>query len=369
MSGDGHSKDRDREQASLPVRKIADASYDRPPRSDVRRRLMVAKRWFLLDMDRLLLTGLLSFGLFVFIVVAGTFGPVPVESFLGTGVSPGSILVELLKMIASVVVIVLSINQLVLSPGMGSIGDQNERFDQSVDLRERLEAHTDVRTSPASPAAFLHVLLASIVERTEQFRETVTDGSRGELEADVVSFTEDLGTEAERVERVLPDGRFGKFDAMSAVMRVAITGKERALRDLRARHGDALSPRGTELLDEVEELLELFTVSREYFKTAYIRSDYIELSQALLYAGLPCIALTYYAAQAYAPGVFPGRTLGIAHQLLFVSGAVTVALVPFVLMLAYVFRLSLLSRSTVFIGPFAARSSSESHPGEPDTDS
>ena len=114
-----------------------------------------------------------------------------------------------------------------------------------------------------------------------------------------------------------------------------------------------------ELFDELEQGLELFTVAREYFKTAYIRSDYIELSQALLYAGLPCIVLTYYAAQTYTPDVFPGQTFGVEHRLLFVSAAVTVALVPFVLLLSYVFRLSLLSRSTVFIGPFAARSSSE----------
>lgn len=346
------------------MRKIADASYEKPPSGRVRRRLVRIKRWFLLDANRWVVTGVLSLATFLLIVVVGSFGPVPVESFLDAGVSPGSILIELLKVIASVVVIVLSINQLVLSPGLGPVGDQENRFEQTMELRRRIESHTAVETSPVSPASVLADLVAAIADRTGELHEAAVDGDGTDrrFEADIASFAEAVADEAETVEGLLTGDHFGRFDAMSAAMRFAISEKVRTLRTLRERYGDSLSQTETELFEEVSDLLELFTVAREFFKTAYIRSEYIELSQGLLYLGLPSIVLTYSAAQMYAPGAFPGRSFGIDNGLLFVSGAVTVALTPFVLLLAYVFRLATLSRSTVFIGPFAARAAPESPP-------
>ena len=365
MEGDRHpmnggSSSSDREGAP-PIRKIADASHGKPPSGRVRRRLVRAKRWFLLDANRWVVTGILSLATFLLVVTVGVFGPVPVESFLDTGISPGSILVELLKVIVSVVVIVLSINQLVLSPGLGSVGDQESRFEETMQLRERIEERTDVEASPSSPANAMAVLVASIANRARELREVTADadGTDPRFEADVASYAEGVAEEADTVEGLLAGSHFGSFDVMSASMRFAISEKVRTLRFLRERYGDSLSPTEAELFEEVSDLLELFTVVREYLKTAYIRSEYIELSQGLLYLGLPSVVLTYCAAQTYAPGAFPGRSFGVDHGLLFVSGAVTVALAPFALLLAYVFRLATLSRSTVFIGPFAARSTHE----------
>lgn len=114
----------------------------------------------------------------------------------------------------------------------------------------------------------------------------------------------------------------------------------------------------------METLLKLFTVAREYLKTILIRSEYIGLSEALLYTGLPSIVITYSSAQLYEPTIFPGQLFGIDRQLLFVSGAVTVALMPLVVLIAYVFRLAALSRSTLFIGPFAAKPTTNDRPDE-----
>jgi hypothetical protein len=347
------------EDRSRPIRKIDDATYGVPPRSATRRRLLAAKRWFLLDANRNLVAGLMLGGTFVTIVLVGSFGPVSVQSFLTEGVSPGGVLVELLKSIVSVVVIVLSINQLVLSPGLGPVGEQRQRYEQSRELRQQVEARTGVRVSPASPSAFLGVLLDAIADEAERLAAVTSRVDRGDLGDETSELADDIAAEARTVGTLVSERRFGEFEVISAALRFAITEKVRSLRAVRNSYDESIAGPIAEAFDEVDELLELFTVAREYLKTVYLREEYIRLSEGLLYTGLPAIVLTYCAAQIWAPGVFLGRFLGVERRLLFVSAAVTIGLGPFVLLISYVFRLTSLSRSTLFVGPFDARETGE----------
>ncbi len=343
------------DRTSEPARKIDDTTYGTLPQHSGRRWLLEVKRWFLLDANRNLVTGLLLGTSFLVIVLAGTFGPVPVRSFLSEGISPGTVLVELLKSIVSVVVIVLSINQLVLSPGLGPVGEQRERYDQSIELREEVENLTGTIVSPSSPAAFLAVLLDNIIDQAKHINEISTkygDPDLQERTDEVVTATVD---EARDVSALLSSSRFGEFEVISASLRFAISEKVRTIREIQRTDDESFPDSLSEAFDEMDELLEFFTVTREYFKTIYIREEYVRLSEGLLYTGLPSIILTYCAAQIYTPTVFPGQLLGIEKQLLFVSGAVTVSLTPFALLMSYVFRLAALSRSTLFVGPFDAR--------------
>lgn len=288
-------------------------------------------------------------------------GPVSAQTFLTAGISPGSVLVELLKAIVSVVVIVLSINQLVLSPGLGPVGDQRERYDQSIELRQQVEDHTGIRVTPNSPAAFLAVLLDSIAEQADHIAEKAVHVSDATFQAKVRVFTGDVIGEARTVSSLLSSSQFGRFDVVSAALRFAISEKVRSLRELEQATDESLPEPLSEAFDEMNELLELYTIAREYLKTIYIREEYVSLSEGLLYTGLPAILVTYSAAQIYAPSVFPGQIFGIEHRLLFVSGAVTIALTPFVLLISYVFRLAALSRSTLFVGPFDVRRTGDDH--------
>ncbi|MFC6825364.1 hypothetical protein [Halopelagius fulvigenes] len=342
------------EGSSQPIRKIDDATFDAPPRNTAKRRLFRTKRWFLLDANRYAVALSLLSASFVAIVLIGSFGPVPVRAFLTEGVSPGTVLVELLKAIVSVVVIVLSINQLVLSPGLGPVGDQQERFDQSIDLRREVEDRVGMEVSPTSPAAFLAALLDAIDDQARHLEEGASRTGDRAFERQTTAFTRRAIDEAESVSPLLSSGRFGKFDVISAALRFSISEKIWSIRRISKTHDDSFTDPVTEAFDEMRELLRQYTVAREYLKTVYIREEYIRLSEGLLYTGLPAIILTFCASQIYGPGVFPGQAFGIERRLLFVSGAVSVALAPFVLLISYVFRLAAMSRSTLFVGPFDA---------------
>ena len=348
------------DRPSKPFRKIDDATYGVPPESRSKRGLVRALRWVQLDADRNLVAAALLVATFVAIVLVGAFGPVSVREFLTRGVSPGTVLIELLKTIVSVVVIVLSINQLVLSPGLGPVGDQRERYDQSIELRREVEDYTGIEVSPSSPAAFLATLLERIVDQAERIDELFAGDPADagtDRAADADEFAGSVVAEAMAVVGLLRASRFGEFEVVSAALRFAISEKVRTLQAISAARGDSLSEAQSEALDEMGELLELFTVAREYLKTVYIREEYIGLSESLLYSGLPAIVVTFCASQIYYPGVFPGDVFGIERRLLFVSGAVAVSLAPFVVLVSYVFRLAPMSRSTLFVGPFDARES------------
>lgn len=258
-----------------PMRRIDDATYGVPPENRFRRGLVRARRWFQLDADRRLVTTLLLCVMFVAIVLVGTYGPVSVQSFLTAGVSPGNALVELLKTIVSVVVIVLSINQLVLSPGLGPVDDQEERFDQSVDLRRRVEEHSDQLASPSSPAAFLEELLAEML-RQASVLEAVTAEAESDLSGRTAEFVESVTEEGTSVRRRLSSSRFGEFEVISAALRFAISEKTRKLRAIKRAHGESFDESTAEAFDEMDDLLEMFTVAREYLKTVYIRAEYIK---------------------------------------------------------------------------------------------
>jgi len=328
-----------------PAMKIDDVSTRRPSH----RSLLRAKRWFVLTADRWLVTAILLAGVFLAVVLVGKFGPMSLSTFRGGGVSTGEVLVELLKSIVSVVVIVLSINQLVLSPGLGPVGDQQERYDDAMDLRRRAEQHTDERVSPTSPARFFGALMAAVLEQTDRLR---AGGSP--VDPDVEEFIRSVEREGLFVHRELETVRLGQYGVVQTLLRFSISEKVNALRTLQRVHGDDLTDDQRDAVGKLDELLELFTVSREYIKTIYIRSEYVNLSRGPLYVGPPSIVGTYLTIQIYGSSAFTRTTLGISNQLLFVAVAVTVALVPFMLLVAFVLRLVTLSESTLFVGPFNA---------------
>lgn len=336
-----------------PAMKIGDASYGRPPVAPGPRQVLRVKRWFFITASRWLVTAILLAGVFATVVLVGAYGPVPVGAFLDAGISPGAVFVELLKSIVAVLVIVLSINQLVLSPGLGPVGEQRERFEDTMDLRRRAESLTGVTVSPSSPARFLQVVTGAIADSARELQAAAGDVEDADRREELIAYAGTVASEAAYVSDQLRTDRFGMFEATPTVLRFATSEKVKTLRGFE-HEGQVADV--TEPVDRLDDLLELFTVAREYLKTVYIRSEYINLSQNLLYVGLPSIVATYSAAQLYSPGVFPGTTLGVENRLLFVALAVTVALAPVALLVAYTFRLAAMSRSTLFVGPFAAGS-------------
>ncbi|MFB9807778.1 hypothetical protein ACFFQF_22360 [Haladaptatus pallidirubidus] len=65
--------------------------------------------------------------------------------------------------------------------------------------------------------------------------------------------------------------------------------------------------------------------------------------------------IIYFDARA-----LPGATVGISNDVLVVSLATTIAVVPFVILLAYIIRIATVAKRTLSIGPFILRETKRS---------
>jgi uncharacterized membrane protein len=350
--GDRSIEDNPGEIGSEGGPQISDAIYKGGGDGSVRNVVRRLEQWFLLTANRWLVVGLLLAGIFTSIVLVGAFGPVSVRQFVVAGVSSGTTLVELLKTIVSVVTIVLSINSLVLSPQLGPVDNQREILNDAMSLRENAEDILDAAVAPSSPGKFLQALAAAVGMQARVF-ENASDED-GKPREELRQYAENVTGDANRVATALQGEQFGKFEALPVVMNFNTSGKIRGARRIRREHSETLSDIDHEALEELVDTLELFVTARAYLKTIYIRSEFINFSRALLYTGLPSLLLSFLAIQIYGPGVFPGTTFGVANQLWFVSGAVTVTLVPVTVLISYTGRLATLAQSTLFLAPFVA---------------
>ena len=75
----------------------------------------------------------------------------------------------------------------------------------------------------------------------------------------------------------------------------------------------------------------------------------------ILSAAVPALGVTVAVLLFVDTGDIPGATLGVSNLLLVVSGAVTLAVLPFLLLVSYVLRIVTITQRTLTTGPFMLR--------------
>lgn len=310
-------------------------------------------RWVLLDGDRLLVT----FGLFgvvaVTLLVVATAGPESLRQALYTDDTIDWLFQSLLGAIVTGVTLVVTINQLVLAQELGAVGDQRQRMEEAMTFREDAEEYLDEAVSPARPAQFFGSLLSAIRQRCGELSSLASDRVDQSAREELTGFTDDLSRECSRAEDATETADFGGFELMRPLLRFEYSIWLNESRRLRTVHEGALGPKARNHLKAIQESLELFGMAREHVKTLYFQWELIELSRRMLYAAVPSLLVAVTTLLFVEnPGQIRGTTLGVSHGLVFVSVATAVALVPFLLLVAYVLRVATVTKRTLAIGPF-----------------
>ena len=94
---------------------------------------------FLLNLNRYVLTAGLALGLFSAIVGMSTLGEVSLREVMGPNGRVHPAFQTMLLSITTSVTLVVTINQLALSQELGPLGDQRERMDGELSVREDVE--------------------------------------------------------------------------------------------------------------------------------------------------------------------------------------------------------------------------------------
>jgi hypothetical protein len=311
------------------------------------------KLWFLLEADRRVVTGAILLAFFVVLQAAGMLYPTA-EASIRSSDSVDTVFQGFLTATITGVTLVLTLNQLVLSQELGAVDDQRERMAGAMEFREDAANVVDARVSPARPSQFLRALVQVSGQRAEDLRSAVDETDEA-LQSAVDDLVGSLVENADRVAEGLDGAQFGEFEVLSSALNFNYSWKIFAAERIAAEHGDEMDEEASDALGELIEVLKLFGPAREHFKTLYFQWELINLSRAILTAALPALVVSLFMLSFFNDATFSATILGQKGIILAFTVGSTIAVTPFVILLAYVLRIATVTKHTLSIGPFILR--------------
>lgn len=304
------------------------------------------KRWFLLDGNRWSIAGILLLGVFgVFFV----FGRLGVLSFRVSG-SVTQLLFGFMTGNFTVIGLVITINQLILSWEFGAPGDLRERVGGVKQFRQDVETATETAVSPARPTDFLRLITLTIQQRADAVEKTTADVADQRLQERIDAYVGTVDEYTDQIDDILERGQFNTFNTLSSMLNYNDAWQIHTARWIRHEHADTLTEEAKEEIDDLIEILELFGVARAYFKTIYMEQELAKLSRVLFYVGIPSLftaGTTILIYKANTGTTIPGEYLSLVMPVV-----VTIASAPVAVLFAYAIRFATVATRTPSIGVF-----------------
>lgn len=307
------------------------------------------KLWILLRMDRRVLAATLAAMVFGGLLILNTVGPSPMDRVIETADGLWWVFSSLITAVITVVALVVTFNQLVLSQELGALGDQRERMEGAEAFRTDAEQWLDVDVSPPDPASFMDAMLESIQTRAELLLADDT------VEDQAESFAQEVANDARSVRDSLEDAEFGTFDLLFAILNFNYSLKLFEARRLITNQGDQLSDESRTALDELVSIFGFFGPAREHIKTLYFQWELVNLSRAMLYSSVPALIVAIGMLLFVDTAGVTATTFGIDNIVWLVLAGVIIVLTPFFILMAYVLRIATVAKRTLAIGPFVLR--------------
>ncbi|WP_226005580.1 hypothetical protein [Natrinema salinisoli] len=315
--------------------------------ADVGTREGVATRfreWFLIRGNRLGVAAIVSVAVFVIVVGLYELG---VVSFT----NPNSVTRVASGMIAgtfSLVTLVVSVNQLILSQEFTTANKARDRFDGVVEFRRNVATEAGIPTAPAAPTRVLELIIETIRHDAVTLADIVSDHDE-EVRHRVLQYTNSVEERAEEVSETLDKAGISTFSAVSAAIHYDEAWQLYVATHLRNDYADSLSPAATDQLEELIGSLKLFNVAREQFKTTYLQRELTRFSQLTIYCGVPSILSAILIGLLYAN--VTGPSINVAVLPYVVSVLIVVVLSPLALLVSYILRTATVTHRTASVGP------------------
>ncbi|NHN46577.1 hypothetical protein G9464_03055 [Halostella sp. JP-L12] len=272
--------------------------------------------------------------------------------YVGPGSNLSTVLASgLLSGLLTLLTVVLSINQLILSRLFGSAGNLSDQLEGTLDYRRTVEDVADVDVSPNDPSAFITLLAETLQRRVRDFQQEVeraavalhSGDDAGEYVSAVADYADHLGAADD-------------LDDASKVLLITL-GTDYAdhldtTRKFKSRYGDDLPDAAVEALDDVFELLKAVATMRQFYKTLVLQQELAMLSRHLIYSGVPAVLVTYFLSQTYTAVSDLPPAIDPAYLPLVATVATGIILFPLAVLVASLLRIATVSLYTVSIGTF-----------------
>lgn len=307
--------------------------------------------WFLLEGNRLVIAaGVIFASLLTLLIVLWRYGLDTVDPHSPMYFLYGSLLTGDLTLLT----VVLSINQLVLSRELGAPGTLRERIERTVSYRGDVEATTDVGVSPKSPSRFLQHLHESVADQSEELEQHSRDVDDAAVPSRIARLVESIREDTNRVNRTLDTDRPQIFQVVSATLATNHSSQLHEVAEILDAHAGSLTDEQVSALETIADQLLQIDVARKYFRTIYVQKELAYLSRVLLYVGVPAIVASGLALVLYNTA----NVTTVAEGVFVTMVAVTFALgyAPLAIVFSFVLRLAWIGQKMASVAPFAAQS-------------
>mgnify|MGYP006270752617 FL=1 len=250
----------------------------------------------------------------------------------------------------TLVTLVISINQVIISRQLGSPGELREDIEKVNEYRRQAIDPDRTEVVPVTPSDFLKLLLESIRRDLQRLGGLTASAGDEQLRADTDDIVTNLTEHVDRVDRLIEGNGAGTFDTLSALLTTNYADRIYQIRRLRSRHREALSESATDLTDDIVSKLQEIDVARQYFKTLYIQTELAYISRVLLYAGViaEVVLISSLLVLSSAGETAAVRALPSAS----VPAIAAVGLLPLAVLFSYALRLAVVTQRTIAITPF-----------------
>ena len=249
----------------------------------------------------------------------------------------------------TLITVVVSINQLVLSRELQSPGELESEITETVDYREEVEGVAN-HPAPAEPSGFLRLVIESARRDAQRLGGVAYNTLPPDAYDDIDDIVADLTDEFDRIDRLVDESDSGIFETLSTMLETNFAYEIRRLEEVRWEHEDDVSAEADAAIDDLLDRLREIDIARQYFKSMYLQVELSRLSRYLFYLGLPAVgvaAAALFALTTVSDPAFAGRTQIVVFPL-----AAAVGMVPLALLFSYILRTATVTERTAAITPF-----------------
>lgn len=310
------------------------------------------RHWVFVATNRWLVAGALGGLVFGGIVLGGSVGAVDFRNLVSQADVTRRLFQALILNLITAVTLVVTINQIVLSQEVAATSEQRDRLEEALNFRGDVAERIEPPVSPTAPAALFAELLRAVGTHAEAMQRAIPAGASDACQEDVHALGEQL------VDRVAPridalsEAEWATFEVLGEALRFDNSSALYEARRLAGRYDEEFSPGLAAAHAGLTETLGHYALAREYFKSLYIQRELIDLSRGMIVTAVPGLLATLLGLLFLDATSFPGSILGIETLLLVVAAATTLAVLPFLLLLAYVLRLGMVTEFNLAVGPF-----------------
>ena len=293
---------------------------------------------------------------FVAILVIGTIWPFEMQQLLTETAAVQTVLNTFLGGIILLVSIVVSINSLVLTYDIVSVGAQEDRLQGTLEFRSEIGHLTDTEHSTLNPTSFLSMMIGVINQRANELM-TVTEELDGSEAEEIREHIDEILQTIAYVEKSVDQTGGGEFSNLWLGFDLDIGPLMDRSRVLHLAYADELSDGSEDKFESLVRAFELITTGRHFFKTLYYKREFSMLSRTLLIVSFPAILVTAVTILAINANILPQIwILGLSPLLTFVAAAFTIALAPFIILTAYMLRVATVTLRASDTEPFVLHS-------------